>query len=237
MDNGRVILGVFAHPDDETSGCGGTFARYAREGAAVFNITATRGELGSLGSGDLTIAREDLPKVRESELRVVLKSYGANPPIILGYRDQGLKDADLEVLVDKVYEVMARVDPDVVITFGPLGISRHDDHMTLHTATVAAFERYYDQVKKSPRLFYVCIPPQLAEEWELEIDGPDVDPTHVIDIAETKSLKIGALRTYVSQEDAQELADIVEEWPAANEWFHQARPSPCRDNGMANGFW
>ena len=28
----RCILGVFAHPDDETSGCAGTFAKYARQG-------------------------------------------------------------------------------------------------------------------------------------------------------------------------------------------------------------
>lgn len=40
----RCILGVFAHPDDETSCAGGTFSRYAREGVAVYVVTATRGE-------------------------------------------------------------------------------------------------------------------------------------------------------------------------------------------------
>jgi LmbE family N-acetylglucosaminyl deacetylase len=40
----RCLLGVFAHPDDETSCAAGTFARYAREGVAVYVVTATRGE-------------------------------------------------------------------------------------------------------------------------------------------------------------------------------------------------
>ena len=102
MQKKRVILGVFAHPDDETSGCGGTFTRYAREGVDVFNVTATRGELGTLGTGGLSIAREELPHVRERELRAVLERYGANPPIILGYRDQEVKDADPKELTGKV---------------------------------------------------------------------------------------------------------------------------------------
>ena len=38
------------------------------------------------GTGGLKIAREDLPKVREQELRSVLKLYGAHPPTMLGYR-------------------------------------------------------------------------------------------------------------------------------------------------------
>ena len=44
----RCILGVFAHPDDETSSSAGTFARYAREGVDIYVATATRGERGTL---------------------------------------------------------------------------------------------------------------------------------------------------------------------------------------------
>lgn len=35
------LLGVFAHPDDESLGNGGTFVRYAREGVAI--VTAADG--------------------------------------------------------------------------------------------------------------------------------------------------------------------------------------------------
>ena len=239
MVSKRVILGVFAHPDDETSGCGGTFTRYAREGVEVFNITATRGELGSLGSGDLNLTREELPEVRERELHAVLKSYGANPPILLDYRDQEVKDADPEELIAKVHDVMVRLNPDVVLTFGPQGISKHDDHIAIHAAAVTSFDRYLESATNSPRLFYVSLPREFVEqpEFEMELDGPEVDPTHQIDISETKPAKLAALRSYVSQEDAQQLADMFEEMPMASEWFHQAFPTPNRDGGIVSGFW
>src|SRR5437763_16745375 len=81
----RCILGVFAHPDDETSCAGGTFWRYVHAGVDIYVATATRGGLGSHGQ---VVTREGLPRVREAELRTVLQMYGAKPPIFLGYRDQ-----------------------------------------------------------------------------------------------------------------------------------------------------
>ena len=237
MQDKRVILGVFAHPDDETSGCGGTFTRYAREGVDVFNVTATRGELGTLGTGGLQIEREELPQVRERELRGALERYGANPPIILGYRDQEVKDADPEELTGKVHAVMAELTPDVVITFGPLGISRHDDHIALHRAAVAAFERYRETAEKGARLFYVALPKEFMDEGDLDLDGPEVDPTHRVDISETKDVKLAALRGYASQEDAQQLAAMFEERGIVAEWFHQAIPPADRSGGVVEGLW
>ena len=114
----RCILAVFAHPDDETSASAGTFPKYAREGVEIHVITATRGELGELGTGDLNIERHDLPAVREAELRAVLDLYGVNQPILLSYRDQGLITADFETLTQDVVRIMSSVRPDVVITFG-----------------------------------------------------------------------------------------------------------------------
>jgi hypothetical protein len=57
----RCLLAVFAHPDDETSAAAGTLMHYARAGVDIHVVTATRGERGDLGTGDLIIARQDLP--------------------------------------------------------------------------------------------------------------------------------------------------------------------------------
>jgi len=43
------MLCVFAHPDDECLGPGGTIAKYAMEGVEVNLLTFTRGEAGSIG--------------------------------------------------------------------------------------------------------------------------------------------------------------------------------------------
>lgn len=38
------ILGVFAHPDDESFCAGGTLAKYAAAGAEIMIVSATRGD-------------------------------------------------------------------------------------------------------------------------------------------------------------------------------------------------
>ena len=239
MASQHVILVIVAHPDDETSAAGGTMTKYAAQGVDIHVVTATRGEMGILGTGGLTLTREELPAQRERELREVLALYGVNPPTLLGYRDQEVKDADLSEITGKVLEAMRRVQPDVVITFGPMGISGHDDHVTMHRAAVEAFHQYRRHRAESPeepRLFYVAIPRAMLEEFEIPLDGPETDPTVVVDISETKAVKIKALRTYRSQEDAQQLADLFESAPWAVEAFHQAYP-PAPDGEVADGFW
>ena len=233
---GRTILGVFAHPDDETSGAAGTIATYARKGVDVYVATATRGEQGTLGTNGLTIAREDLPAVRVAEQRSVLELLGAHPAFQLGYRDQGLKDADFDGLVDSVVGVMRSVHPDVVLTFGPTGISRHDDHVTIHQATVEAFQLYRPGADPEPRLFFVAIPKGVVKEFGVEIDGVETEPTVMIDIEEFKDLKIRSWRMYRSQEDAQEVAAMFEKSPWGFECFHQAIPA-ASDGTVASGFW
>src|SRR5262249_57138428 len=65
---GRTVLGIFAHPDDESLACGGTFARLADAGARVVLLCASRGEGGSVSDPSL-VPDGDLGRVRERELR------------------------------------------------------------------------------------------------------------------------------------------------------------------------
>ena len=46
--DGRRMLLVHAHPDDESIGTGATMAKYAAEGAQVTLVTCTLGELGEV---------------------------------------------------------------------------------------------------------------------------------------------------------------------------------------------
>jgi N-acetylglucosamine malate deacetylase 2 len=232
----RSILGVFAHPDDETSCAGGTFCRYAREGVDIYVATATRGERGMLGTHGQVVTREDLPRVREAELRTVLQMYGAKPPIFLGYRDQEVSQVNMDELVAQVTAVMTAITPDVVITFGPMGLSGHPDHVAVHRATVAAFHQYRQATAAAPRLYYKALLPAALQALGLTLTGPEVEPTVLIDIAAQKALKVRALRTYTTQEDAQRLAGLVEQAPWAVEAFHQAYP-PTSAGVLATGFW
>ena len=46
------LLCVFAHPDDESMGMGGTLAKYAAEGVETHLVCATRGERGWFGTAE-----------------------------------------------------------------------------------------------------------------------------------------------------------------------------------------
>ena len=233
----RCILAVYSHPDDETTVSAGTLMRYVQEGVEVYVITATRGEWGALGSGGLVLTREELPSVREAELRTNLKTYGVNSPLMLDYIDGTLKDADIDEHVGLILAEMKRVKPDVVITWGPTGISHHDDHIATSQATDAAFKQYLAIAETEPRLFYVAVPKNFVEEFDLDVDGPEANATVEIDITANKATKIQGLRNYKSQEDAQEVAAMMEteQWGAI-EMFHQAYP-PVTQDVMSTGFW
>ena len=150
------------------------------------------------------------------------------PPVLLDYRDGEVADADFAELVAKVVAHMDEVNPDVVITFGPTGITDHPDHKTMHLATEEAFQRYTGRAGNHARLLYFAIPPEIAREFELELEGPEAVPNVVVDISDVLNLKLKALRIHGSQMDIQEMTDRME---AGMKWdsepFHQALPL-CR---------
>ena len=233
----RCLLAVFAHPDDETSAAAGTLIHYARAGVDIHVVTATRGERGDLGTGDVPIARRDLPAVREAELRAVLALYGAHPPILLDYRDQELSTADCATLTHDVWRVMVAVQPEVVLTFGPSGISGHEDHQTIHRVTTAAFHRYRSTAVVAPRLYYVAIPPAVAAQFAFHVHPSELTLSVCLDIAAVKPIKLQGLRLSRSQRDAQELAVLFASEPFNYEWFYQLYPVLSPTATPARGLW
>ncbi|NNE09872.1 MAG: PIG-L family deacetylase [Gemmatimonadetes bacterium] len=140
MSRKRSILAVFAHPDDEAYGPGGTLAHYAMKGDAVHLLTFTRGEAGSLGvSKDL--APDELARLRTIELQAASDALGLSSHEIVGWPDSGLASMPFEEGVAIVGEALRRHEPDVLITFHREGVSRHPDHTTVYGWVVEAFAR------------------------------------------------------------------------------------------------
>ena len=83
-----TILAVFAHPDDEGFGCGGTLAALVAEGHRVTLICATNGDVGEISDPALA-TRETLPSVRQGELRAAMDLTGILDVRFLNYRDSG----------------------------------------------------------------------------------------------------------------------------------------------------
>lgn len=131
------VMAVFAHPDDEAFGTGGTLSRYAAEGCDVYLVTATRGEAGQISEPDLATPA-NLPLIRERELQCACEAYGINPPIFLDYVDGQLPAVHQGQAVAKLVRLIRDLRPQVVITFGPDGIYGHYDHIAIHRWTTIA---------------------------------------------------------------------------------------------------
>ena len=135
-------MAVLAHPDDESLGVGGTLAKYASEGVDVFLLTATRGESGRFRGHRLVDHQHPGPMalahIRESELRAAASALGLREVSILDYRDQQLDRANASEAVAIIAQHIRRVQPNVVVTFGPDGAYGHPDHIAISQFTTAA---------------------------------------------------------------------------------------------------
>src|SRR6476646_2011804 len=142
MAQARRLMAVLAHPDDESLGFGGTLAKYASEGVEVFLLTGTRGDGGryrGVPRGDEQHpGRSALGRIREAELRAAASALGIREVSVLDYEDGHLEAANPREAIKRIASALRRVQPEVVVTFGPEGGYGHPDHIAISQFATAA---------------------------------------------------------------------------------------------------
>ena len=128
----RSILFVFAHPDDESHWGSGIALRSHDEGARTVLVTATRGGRGTTG-GLCTV--EELPGIREQELREAARILQFDELEFLPYADKELANAPHEEIRRTLVAIIRRERPPVVVTFDPNGMTLHADHLAISRFT------------------------------------------------------------------------------------------------------
>ena len=118
---------------------------------------------------------------------------------------------------DRIAEVIARVRPDTIVTFGPDGMTGHPDHRAVSAWTTAAW-----RVAGGPaRLWYATLTPVVprplgapqrpARDVGLHDRPPCTEPDELALVLELDGdlldRKLAALRAHASQTDP--LADLV----------------------------
>src|SRR3989338_3551262 len=118
----KKLLVVLAHPDDEAFGPGGTIAKYAKAGAEIHLLCATRGEEGQWHKK--SIIKEDIKiqQIREKELLKSAEILGISKVEFLGFRDGYLSNAIYHQLAGKISDKIKSFKPQVVLTMDRLGI-------------------------------------------------------------------------------------------------------------------
>lgn len=123
----RHLLGVWAHPDDEAYLSAALMARTVKEGGRVTLVTLTDGEAGF--PDDDPRPTHERARQRRNELTSAMARIGVTDVRFVGLPDGSLAEHGGEPLVETIAAVMCAIVPDVVVTFGPDGITGHDDHV------------------------------------------------------------------------------------------------------------
>jgi LmbE family N-acetylglucosaminyl deacetylase len=205
-----TILGVWAHPDDETYLSAGLMANTASRGARVACVTATRGEEGSWDHE--RYPPSEMARIRDAELIAALGVLGVTEHYWLEFRD-GTCDAVAEAEgIDRVGTIIDKVNPDTILTFGPEGLTGHPDHRAVSRWTTKAFDI---AAKPGATLCYATSRPEWAAEFvpilnsftEVYTPGlPPTTPEEELEIGflltdDLVDLKLRALKEQISQFD------------------------------------
>jgi LmbE family N-acetylglucosaminyl deacetylase len=218
---------IVAHPGDEAFGFGGAIASAAADGAYVVVVCATRGwfdprltEKPPAPGGknrDLKLGQlnwRNLDTVREDELRRSVAVLGVRVVRMLDYAEGELDRADFDHLIGRLVEPIRMHRPEVILGFGPDGVTGDSDHVVLSRAVRAAYARAaeplaYEEVLeedqtawRAAKLYELVAPsstvallgPRAPAEY-----GSPVEPTLDLQLGEMAQLKLAAITRHVSQ--------------------------------------
>jgi LmbE family N-acetylglucosaminyl deacetylase len=230
------LLLIVPHPDDEVFGAGGIFSKMAAHGRSTAGLILTRGGAGrSLG----LCKQEDLPALREKELRASLEILGVQHVHIWDYPDflpdntrgmehrNGLPDVPFDEAVSNIQNLIDELKPISILTFGPSGSNGHPDHVMTHKFVIAALKQSMHQPEKL--YYYAGEKPFSGEARAGFLDPKDVAalhlyPTHFIHVHDYIENKIRAMAQHQTQ--AFSVLNFMKFYPRRLliEGFHRAYP-------------
>lgn len=182
------ILAVGCHPDDLEIGCGGTLAKYVKEGHNVYMCHVANGNMGHV-----VIMPDELAQIRTKEAENAGKKIGALEVINLDVGDLKVNSYNESVVMDLI-EVIRYTKPDVIITHGP------DDYMKDHvevgkmvfdasfSATIPHTETKSPNITATMPIYYMDT-----------LAGVNFLPEEYVDITDTIEIKLDALNCHESQ--------------------------------------
>ena len=133
--NARRILGVFAHPDDETLLAGALLARYAAAGVDTGVLCAAPGDDRSkqkLADACRALGIGNIATLRYQGSPMWPESYGIPTPSLR------LAEAQIDDIAARIAGHIAAFEPDTVITHSTYGDYGHVDHAAVCAATIRA---------------------------------------------------------------------------------------------------
>ena len=187
---------LFAHPDDAEYMCGGTVARWTKEGTEVHYVCVTD---GSAGSNEPGLTREQISAVRKPEQSAAADVLGVRTVTFLDYPDSRL-EVSWDVRRDVTREVR-RLRPEVIVAPDPSrlwsgsGYINHWDHRVVGEVALCAVMPDAPTRPQFPELLDEGLEPYEVPHLWLSAAEPDT----YVDITKTIDTKLAALACHQSQ--------------------------------------
>ena len=234
-----TILSIWAHPDDESWSAAGIMMAARLGNQRVVCVTATRGEQGV--QNEARWPQASLGHIREQEMAASLKVMDIPEHYWLDYLDGQCATIPVEKAAQKLLPIIREVQPDTILTFGPDGVTGHDDHKSVsHWVDVALAQL----TGLHPAVYHAVQSKEwyerLGKDWDeqfdvfFNIDEPPLVPEAKIDLfyqlpEELIDRKLDALRAQPSQTEGMFTVMSPEELrdTASRECFmrvHSIRP-------------
>lgn len=180
------VLVIVAHPDDAELACGGTIAKLTKEGKSVVIVDMTKGELGTRGTADI--------RMKES-------SEAAKILNIIDRKNLEIPDGNIETNEEntiKTIQVIRYYRPKIIV-MNP-AFERHPDHQNAHNLVrnsifksgLTKVKTFYQSEEQTPyrtRKMY-----SFMQSYHFE-----KRPDFCVDITDTFSIKMNAIKAYSSQ--------------------------------------
>lgn len=179
----KCVLVVAAHADDEALGCGGTIARHAAEGDAVYAIFMADGVSSRPQTNTVELLK------RNSAAEEARKILGIRENFYLGLPDNRLDSLPLIEVVQRLDPIIRKLQPNIIYTHhhGDLNV----DHRVTHEAVLTACRPMPGSSVQAIYAFEVMS----STEWATPFAGPFA-PNHYVDISNQINTKLDALRAY-----------------------------------------
>jgi LmbE family N-acetylglucosaminyl deacetylase len=180
---------IVAHPDDEVLGCGGTIARFVREGKSVNVLIVADGE-SSRGMDPSGRRTTELVAARTEAAHAARGVLGYASVELLAFPDNRLDRLELLEIVKEVERFIEQHRPATVLTHhvGDVNV----DHKLVHEAVITSCR---PQSGHPVRELLFC---EIASstEWRPAESGGGFAPNCFVDISAELETKVAALRTY-----------------------------------------
>lgn len=188
-----AICAVLAHPDDETI-ISGTLAKLVTKGFDITVVYVTSGDDGPDETGR-GLCGEALGEEREKEALQSLQAIGIkNLPVFLRFPDSHVPEY-VDAITQALYDLFNEITPQVVISFGPDGITDDWDHKMSGFATDFVF----DLTDYGRLLVHMAITKSFSPFYTRGIDVSEHAVNIRVDVAQYSNQRIRAVNAHQTQ--------------------------------------